>query len=121
MVTAETTNALGDLKGERPGRSVQVQVAIATALLCAGVVAVTLAGAPADERLVTAVVFGLLVAAPMIVGLVALNAHADDRFARLLIAAGAMFSLTALSQSDNGVLYASGGCRSGWSCRCCST
>ena len=43
-------------------------VAIATALLCAGVVAVSLAGAPAHERLTTALVFGLLVAAPMIVG-----------------------------------------------------
>jgi signal transduction histidine kinase len=108
MVTAETTDALGDLKGERPERSVRVPVAIATALLCAGVVAVSLAGAPTNERLTTAVVFGLLVAAPMIVGLVAWNVHPDDRFARLLVAAGAAFSLTALSQSDNGVLYSVG-------------
>jgi signal transduction histidine kinase len=108
MVTAETTDALGQPMGERPERSVRVPVATATALLCAGVVAVSLAGAPADERLMTAVVFGLLVAAPMIVGLVALDVHPDDRFARLLIAAGAMFSLTALSQSGNDVLYSVG-------------
>ena len=86
----------------------RVPVAIATALLCAAVVAISLAGAPADERLTTAVVFGLLVAAPMIVGLVALDVHPDDRFARLLIAAGAVFSLTALSQSGNDVLYSVG-------------
>ena len=44
----------------------------------------------------------------MIVGLVAADVHPDDRFARLLILAGAMFSLTALSQSPNSVLYSVG-------------
>ena len=106
MVTAETTDPLGHLGGERRGPGVRVAVAVMTALLSAGAVALTLTGAP-DER-AAAAVFGLLVAAPMIVGLVAWDVHPDDRFARLLCAAGAMFSLTALSQSDVGVLYSVG-------------
>jgi signal transduction histidine kinase len=108
MVTAETPDTLGNLVGERPESGVRASLAIAAALLCGGVVAVTLAGAPAHDRLTAAAVFGLLVAAPMTVGLVAWGVHPDDRFARLLIAAGATFSVTALSQSGNSVLYSVG-------------
>jgi signal transduction histidine kinase len=105
---AETPDTLGNLVGERPESGVRASLVVAAALLCGGVVAVTLAGAPTDKRLTAAAVFGLLVAAPMIVGLVAWRVQQDDRFARLLIAAGAMFSVTALSQSGNGVLYSVG-------------
>jgi signal transduction histidine kinase len=105
---AETPETLGNLVGERPESGVRASLVVAAALLCGGVVAVTLASAPTDERLTAAAVFGLLVAAPMIVGLVAWRVQPDDRFARLLIAAGAMFSVTALSQSGNGVLYSVG-------------
>jgi len=108
MVTADTTGTLGSPAGERSGTRTRALLAGAAALVCAGVVVLTLVGAPAHERRATALVFGLLVAAPMIVGLVAWNVHPDDRFARLLVAAGAAFSLTALSQSDNGVLYSVG-------------
>jgi signal transduction histidine kinase len=108
MVTAETTDTLGYLTYQGPESRRRVSLAIATVLLCAGVVVITVAGAPTNERLTAAVVFGLLVAAPMMVGLVARNVHADGRFPSLLIAAGAMFSLTALSQSSNGVLYSVG-------------
>jgi hypothetical protein len=108
MVTAETPDTLGNLVGERPESGVRASLVVAAALLCGGVVAVTLAGAPAYERLTAAAVFGLLVAVPMIVGLVTWDVHPDDRFARLLIAAGAVFSLTALSQSGSSVLYSVG-------------
>jgi signal transduction histidine kinase len=81
---------------------------VGAALLCAGVVAIVLAGVPADERVIAAVAFGLVVAAPMIVGLAVWDMHPDDRFARLLLATGAMFSLTALAQTSNDVLYSIG-------------
>jgi hypothetical protein len=102
MVTARASQSLGDPAAKRQKSG--VHVALAAALLCGIVVAVTLAGAPPDERVIAAVVFGLLVAAPLVVGLVAWHVHPDDRFARLLIAAGPMFSVTALSQSGDSVL-----------------
>jgi signal transduction histidine kinase len=108
MVTAETPEKLGRMANDEPERGAQGGLALAGAFLCAGVVVVSLTGAPPDERVATAVVFGLLVAAPILVGLVALRMHPDDRFARLLVIAGAIFSLPALSQSDNAVLYSVG-------------
>ena len=99
MVTEKTSQSLGDVAVKRPKTGVRVAIAVAAAVLCGIVVAVTLAGAPPDERAIAVLVFGLLVGAPLVVGLVALHVHPDDRFARLLIAAGAMFSVTALSQS----------------------
>jgi signal transduction histidine kinase len=108
MVTADIPESLGKPADERPKTGVRPAFAVGAALVCALVVAITLAGAPPDERVAAAAVFGLLVGAPMIVGLVAWNVHPDDRFARLLIAAGAVFSLTALSQSGNSTLYSVG-------------
>jgi Histidine kinase/Histidine kinase-, DNA gyrase B-, and HSP90-like ATPase len=108
MVTAETPEKLGRMANEEPERGARGGLALAGAFLCAGVVVVSLTGAPPDERLTTAVVFGLLVAAPILVGLVTRGVHPDDRFAGLLIVTGAMFSLTALSQSGNDVLYSVG-------------
>jgi signal transduction histidine kinase len=108
MVTAETDESRGGSARNRPKSGIRAALAVAAALLCAAVVTVSLAGAPSGERVATAVVFGLLVGAPMIVGLVAWDVHPDERFARLLIASGALFSLTALSQSGNSVLYSVG-------------
>src|SRR5687767_5466039 len=108
MVTAKPSQSLGDRAAKRQKTGVRVAVAVAAAVLCGIVVAVTLAGAPPDERVIAAVVFGLLVGAPLLVGLVAWHVHPADRFARLLIAAGAMFSVTALSQSGDSVLYSVG-------------
>ena len=108
MVTAEIPGSRGSRAGERQKSGVQTAVAIAAALLCASVVAFALVAAPAGDRLTVAVVYGLIVAAPMGVGLVVWDGHPDDRFARLLIGAGAMFSLTVLGQSANSVLYSIG-------------
>jgi signal transduction histidine kinase len=108
MVSEETSEILGRREGKTPKPGVRALVAAAAAALCAGVVAVVLAGAPPDERVGAAVVFGLLVATPTAVGLVVWNVRSDDRFARLLLVTGAMFSLTALAQSGNSVLYSIG-------------
>jgi signal transduction histidine kinase len=108
MVVAETNGALGSAAGHGSSSSVRGVLAVAAALLCAGVVAVTLTGAPQHERATAAVVFGLLVGTPMAVGLVAWQLNPDDRFARLLVASGPVFALTALSESGNSVLYSLG-------------
>jgi signal transduction histidine kinase len=108
MVTAETPTRLGNARAEKPGNGASLPLAVVCALVFGGVVAVTLAGAPPEERLIATVVFGLLVGTPMVVGLIASAVHHDDRFARLLVAAGAVFSLTALSQSSNGTVYSVG-------------
>jgi signal transduction histidine kinase len=107
MVRGETHQALGTT-GQGSSRTVRAVVAAAAALLCAGVAAVALTGAPAAERVTAAVVFGLLVGTPMAVGLVAWHLNPDDRFARLLVASGPVFALTALCQSGNSVLYSIG-------------
>ena len=108
MVTAETLATLPSPAANGPENGARALLASVAALLCGGVVAISLVGAPPDERVTTAAVFGLLVAAPILVGLGAWRMHADDRFARLLVVAGATFSLTALSQSGNDVLYSVG-------------
>ena len=108
MVAADTSPTVRNQAGEAPDRGAPAWLPVASALLSTGVLTVALAGAPPQERLTAALVFGLLVAAPMFVGLVAWNLHSDDRFARLLLAAGAAFSLTALTFSSDAVLHSLG-------------
>jgi signal transduction histidine kinase len=84
-----------------------VVIAIAAAALCAGAVALTLANAPADDRVWVALTRGLVIAAPVGVGLVTLSRR-TDRFAALLVAAGAMWSLTVLAESNDATLYSAG-------------
>jgi signal transduction histidine kinase len=108
MATARPPERLGNAAAERPGSGAQAPLAAVCVVLIGGVVAVMLAGAPPDERVTATVVFALLVGVPMLVGLAALHVRHDDRFARLLFAAGAMFTLTALSQSSSSTVYSVG-------------
>jgi signal transduction histidine kinase len=84
-----------------------VILAIAGAALCAGAVVLTLAEAPAGDRAWAAVTGALVIAAPIGVGLATL-ARRQDRFAAVLVAAGALFSLTVLAQSHDATLYSVG-------------
>jgi signal transduction histidine kinase len=84
-----------------------VVIAVAAAALCAGAVALTIANAPADNGAWVALTRGLVIAAPMGVGLVTLSRR-TDRFAALLVAAGAMWSLTVLAESSDATLYSAG-------------
>src|SRR4051794_7316040 len=104
MVSTPTTAVLGAV-GHR--RSLLPVLAVLGAALCAGAVAFTLSYG-GEDRVTAAVVNGLLVGAPMFVGLATLWAQPDDRFAALLVACGAAFSLTVLSQSHDSVLYSIG-------------
>ena len=82
-------------RGLAPGAI--VILAIAGAALCAGAVVLTLAEAPAADRAWIAVTRALVIAAPMGVGLATLSRR-RDRFAALLVAAGALWSLTVLAR-----------------------
>jgi signal transduction histidine kinase len=82
-------------------------LAVAAAALSAGAVLLTLAEAPAEDRVWIAVVRGLVVAAPMAVGLATLWRR-PDRFAAVLVAAGALWSLTVLAESHDATLYSAG-------------
>lgn len=84
-----------------------VILAIAAAALCAGAVVLTLAEAPAGERAWAAATGALTIAAPTGVGLATL-ARRWDRFAALLVATGALWSLTVLAQSHDATLYSVG-------------
>jgi signal transduction histidine kinase len=84
-----------------------VILAIAAAALCAGAVLLTLSEAPAGERVWAAVTNAVVIATPIGVGLATLSRR-QDRFAAVLVAAGALFSLTVLAQSHNPTLYSVG-------------
>jgi signal transduction histidine kinase len=66
------------------------------------------ASAGGDDASAFAAAYGVLVAAPLIVGLVAWHVQGHARFAQLLVALGALFSLTAFSQSADETLYSVG-------------
>src|SRR3954467_887064 len=82
-------------------------LAIAAAALCAGAVILTLAGSPAGDRAWAAVTGAVVIAAPIGVGLATL-ARRQDRFAAVLVGAGALWSLTVLAQSHDPTLYSVG-------------
>jgi signal transduction histidine kinase len=95
----------------RPQRGLEpaaiVLLAIAAAALCAGAVVLILTEAPAGDRVGAAVTGALVIAAPIGVGLATL-ARRQDRFAAVLVAAGALWSLTVLAQSHDPTLYSVG-------------
>src|SRR4051794_28310156 len=82
--------------------------AVAAAALTAGAVVFTLTYAAPDDRVAAAIVNGLLVGVPMAVALLSLGVDPDDRFSRVLVVAGALFSLTVLSESPVSLLYSLG-------------
>jgi signal transduction histidine kinase len=92
-------------RGLAPGAI--ILLATAAAALCAGAVALTLAEAPAGERAWAAVTAAVVIAAPIGVGLATLSRR-QDRFAAVLVAAGALWSLTVLAQSHDPTLYSAG-------------
>jgi signal transduction histidine kinase len=73
-----------------------------------GAVAVILSSAPPDDRALLTCVYALTVLAPAGVGLAVLRRSPRDRFALLLVAAGVLFSVTALAESTDPALYSVG-------------
>jgi signal transduction histidine kinase len=71
-------------------------------------VAVVLSTSEPGDRPLIALGRGLVIAVPIAVGLWARLERPDDRFGRLLVAAGFAWSLTAFAESNNEVLYSIG-------------
>src|SRR4051812_6700030 len=83
-------------------------IAAAALTLTAAVVTLTLRSAGPEDRVVSAVVHALLVLVPVGTGLAVLRRRPDDRFARLLVTAGLLWSTVALAESSNAWLYSTG-------------
>jgi signal transduction histidine kinase len=116
LVSARQRAATGRPGPDRAGGASDgalVAGAVAGAALTAGAIAVVVAGAPPDQRALAATAQALGVGLPIAVGLLEWTRRRDDRFARLLIAAGAGWSLTALA-STRGALPYSAGRLAGW-------
>ena len=81
--------------------------------LCAVTAAVTISGSTSDHAELEALVRVLTVAAPIAVGVYALQRPPFERFGGLLVLAGVAWFLTTLANSDQAVLYSIGRI-SGW-------
>ena len=80
-------------------------VAAAALVLCVLAVAQVAAAAPAGARFDRAVIAALIVGVPMAAGVYGLHSAQTFRFGALLIGAGAIWSLTALGESADSLLY----------------
>jgi signal transduction histidine kinase len=87
-------------------RAAFVAIAALAAALCTGTVLVSDAGS--EDRVISGIVHVLLVAVPVGVGLIALAHRPGDRFARLLVVAGLLWSTTALAESGDPTAYSTG-------------
>jgi signal transduction histidine kinase len=82
-------------------------------LAAAALVLVVVAGATQGRGAGIGLLYAVAVAVPVGLGLLRLGAGREERFARLLIGAGALLALTSLAQSDDSALYTIGRI-SGW-------
>jgi signal transduction histidine kinase len=105
VARAHDTPGDGGAANRRP---LLLAAAIGTLALCVATVGFVLAEAPADDRLASAVVFGLLVAVPGGVGIAVLRRRPRDRFALLLLATAVVMSVTTLAVSSDNLAYSTG-------------
>jgi signal transduction histidine kinase len=91
-----------------PPRAAQGRLALAGLLVSVATVALAAAGAPADAAFGRGLLQFLVVAGPISVGLYALRAPGNTAFGVALLAIGFAWSLTALAESTNSVLFTIG-------------
>jgi signal transduction histidine kinase len=101
------------LKAEASGgthnRRIEIAaLSVAAVGVCAAAVAVTLTGNQSGNPALDAEIRGAIIALPVVVGLYVWDREPWTRFARLLVVAGFAWSLTALAQSNDEVLYSAG-------------
>jgi signal transduction histidine kinase len=80
----------------------------AALVMCAVAAGITLANSPSEYAWLEALARASMVGVPMAVGFYASRRPPFERFGRLLIAAGAVWFLTVLSESESSLLYSIG-------------
>jgi signal transduction histidine kinase len=92
----------------RPGRLPEVAVAASGTALCALAAAITVSGSASEYSWLEAVARGLMVGAPIAVGLYAWSRPAFRRFGTLLVTTGFVAFLTTLAEASSPELHALG-------------
>jgi signal transduction histidine kinase len=77
-------------------------------ILCVAAVAFVAVSSAGEDWLIRALVEALIIGLPIATGLYAMSSVRTQRFGALLIAAAVVWSLTALAESSNSLLYSTG-------------
>jgi signal transduction histidine kinase len=96
-----------------PGDIREVVGVVAATVVCVVAVVAVAAAAPADDRFERTLLEGLIVGLPVGAGVYATRSPSTHRFGLALLAAGLLWSLTALGESSDSLLYSIGRV-SGW-------
>jgi signal transduction histidine kinase len=83
-------------------------LAVAGSVLVAGTIAIVAADTAPRDRALTLTAHVITIALPLALGAFRLSRRPDDRFARGLIGAGLLWSLTTLAESNDATLYSLG-------------
>src|SRR4051812_16115692 len=94
--------------GRRTVAGIGLALLIAGCLLTAGTVVLDATDSSRSHRAVAILAHALCAALPIALGLFRLSKQRGDRFARLLIATGLLWSVTTLAQSSDSTLYSIG-------------
>jgi signal transduction histidine kinase len=105
--------ATRDAATQRVRPRLPLAIGAAAVVLCVLAVAETAATAPADARWARAVLEALIVGVPMAAGVYGMLSPRTFRFGAMLAGSGAIWSLTALAESSDSLLYSVGRV-SGW-------
>src|SRR5256885_13235881 len=101
MVESPETRPTGH---SRTAAGTGAALAVAGTVLVAGAVAIVAADTAPRDRATTLTVHVLSIGLPIALGAFRLWRRSDDRFARLLISTGLVWSLTTLAESSNATL-----------------
>ena len=105
LPTALTDHATQNV---RSTRALPLAIGAAAVVLCVLAVAEVAASAPPGARFDRAVIEALIVGVPMAAGVYGLLSPRTLRFGAMLVGAGAIWSLTALAESSDSLLYSVG-------------
>src|SRR3954449_4319403 len=94
--------------GRRTVAGIGLALVLAGCLLTAGTVVLDATDSSRSHRALAILAHALCAALPIALGLFRLSKRRGDRFARLLIATGLVWSATTLAQSDDSTLYSIG-------------
>jgi signal transduction histidine kinase len=106
MAASPETRPIG--QSHRTAAGTGAVLAIAGSVLVAGAVAIVAADTAPRDRALALTVHVLSIGLPIALGAFRLSRRSDDRFARLLVGSGLLWSLTTLAESSNATLYSLG-------------